>query len=143
MHNAKSLVFFIAIVCICSGCGLFINRYNKNGQRTGLWKEYRDKKNIHRKGKYKTGLEIGTWKYYDLNKLLIKTETYSKMRDTIYTTTFHPNKKPESSGCALLIYESDSTLHYYWQGWWLYFTELGDTVKKVWYEKGVPTKAER
>lgn len=130
--------FLAALFCfsICTSCNLCINRTDKHGERNGRWKHYWDGKSLQRKGKYKHGLEVNTWKYYDMHGNLSKIEKYNKTRDTIFTSTYFPNNKIESTGQALLIYETDSTSHYYWHGKWFYFNEIGDTIKIVWYEKG-------
>lgn len=143
MNKIKTTILILSCLCLCASCGLFINRTDKHGERHGKWKHYWDKKNVQRKGKYKHGLEVSSWKHYDLNGTLTKIETYNKARDTIFTSTYFPNKKIESKGQALLVYEKDSAIHYYWQGLWFYFNEAGDTTKKVWYEKGTAIKQEK
>ena len=140
----RIIYFLTALFCFCilTSCSLFINRTDKNKERHGKWKHYYDEKTVHRKGKYKHGLEIGVWKYYDVNGNLSKMEKYNKARDTIFTSTYFADKKLESNGQALLVYETDSIMHYYWQGTWFYFNKQGDTLKKVWYEKGNAIKGE-
>jgi len=137
MKHIKIFLALIFFICICASCGLFINRTDRHGERHGKWKHYWDKKIVQRKGKYRHGLEVGTWKYFDLKGILTKKEEYNQARYTIFTTTYYPDKKIESKGNACLLEEPGNSLHYYWQGEWLYFDESGSIMRREWYEKGV------
>lgn len=133
------VIFSIAIY----GCQIFkINKSDKHGNRQGYWEHYwNDEGDIQRKGKYKHGLEVKKWKYYDLSGKLIKQEKYNKKRDVIDIKTYYENKKIKSNGQAFLINENDSILHFYWQGPWDYYSPNGELEKTEWYEKGKIKKA--
>jgi antitoxin component YwqK of YwqJK toxin-antitoxin module len=44
-----------------------INRYNKKGNRDGLWKLYFENAQLAFKTYYKDGEPIGLWEWYDKN----------------------------------------------------------------------------
>ena len=141
----KQNVFLLCVILniTITGCQIFkINKSDKHGNRQGYWEHYwNDEGDIQRKGKYKHGLEVKKWKYYDLNGKLIKQEKYSKKRDVINIKTYYDNKKIKSNGKAFLINENDSILHFYWQGPWNYYSPTGVLEKTEWYEKGKIKKA--
>lgn len=128
-----------------SSCGKwFINKYDTKGNRKGLWKHYWDEeKHIQRKGHYKHGEEIRTWKYYDLNGDLVKKEKYNKNRDTILIKNYYPEGKTESIGKACLVIENDSTLHFYWTGIWKFYNRDGSLNHTELYDRGRKVKSQQ
>lgn len=43
---------------------LKLNRYNRNGDKHGLWEHYFENGNLYSIGLYKNGEEEGYWEYY-------------------------------------------------------------------------------
>ncbi|HNR49294.1 MAG TPA: hypothetical protein PKN14_08585 [Bacteroidia bacterium] len=138
-YNTKSLLALLLLFSITlpSCKPLFINKYDNEGNRKGLWKHYWDEeKHVQRKGRYKHGKEIKTWKYYNIDGALVKKEKYNKNRDSITITNYYPKRKIESTGKACLINENDSTLHFYWTGLWKFYDKNGNLNHTELYERG-------
>ncbi|MBC8046386.1 MAG: toxin-antitoxin system YwqK family antitoxin, partial [Fimbriimonadaceae bacterium] len=46
------------------------------GKKMGTWEEYNDNRTLKSQGDFKNDEKKGTWKYFDVNGNVIKTETY-------------------------------------------------------------------
>ena len=139
-------LFIIASFLFCasdSGYGQFFlkNRSDKNGNRHGKWIHYWDGENskVYRKGRYKHGIEVKKWKYYDWDGHLTKTEKYNRIRNSIHIKNYYPGKKTESEGNAVLQTEQDSLLHFFWQGEWKIYDRDNKLIRKEYYQKGKKT----
>ena len=44
-----------------------INRYNRNGEKHGLWEHYFENGNLYSIGLYKNGMRSGNWEFYYSN----------------------------------------------------------------------------
>lgn len=114
------------------------NKYDKRGQYHGRWVTYHDdaKKVVMNKGKFRHGLQIKTWYYITDNGTLYRKEGYQRKGEEIATTLYHPNGTVSVTGTAKRV-EDAVKIHYYWQGFWQYFTEEGQPHKKAYYSNGV------
>lgn len=67
-----------------------INQFDLNGKRTGVWKKHYTNKNIRYEGKFKSGKEIGVFKYYNAisSKHPVIIKTYAANND-IATVKFY------------------------------------------------------
>ncbi len=85
-----------------------INRYNKNGQKTGVWKEFYPNNTIKTEKNYKNGKLNGYCKYFDKNGKLIKIDLYENGKlvtanvdektDIKEETEYYPSGKPKAKG---------------------------------------------
>lgn len=53
-----------------------INRRNRDGQKTGLWKEFYEGRTVMREGRYTNDLKNGYWKEYSEKGVLLQTQKY-------------------------------------------------------------------
>ncbi|WP_298894603.1 toxin-antitoxin system YwqK family antitoxin [uncultured Psychroserpens sp.] len=71
-QNNKMRHFFIyilTVVCLSSYAQDSVNQFDSNGKRHGVWKKYFDKtKQLRYEGQFNHGKEVGTFKFYTLNK---------------------------------------------------------------------------
>lgn len=115
----KKLLFLIAFLSFVS-CK---TNQTINGKREGKWKfkEVINDTVYFQKGRYKNGLESGTWKSY-ANQKLVRKEKYKGKNG--YMTNYYPNGKIESQGTTQ-IDETDK--HFIWQlsGDWNYYDQNG------------------
>ncbi len=113
----------------------------KNGLRHGWWISYADSTSTtpEWKGRFKKGNEKGIWKYYHSNGTLRKKEIYRFKK--IRTYTYYPSGKIESFGFAKLEDGKDK-LEYFYYGPWTYYSEDGNILRIVHYEKGIVIKEE-
>lgn len=117
----KKLILIFAIISFCLSCKSKINQV-VNQQREGKWITIDTLDSIYiTKGKYKKGIEKGTWKYF-YNNRLVKKEKYNK--GICNTTFYHPNGKIAKKGNTKL--ESNSIEdHWYYTGKWAFYNPKG------------------
>ncbi|WP_051590633.1 hypothetical protein [Flavobacterium daejeonense] len=79
------------------------------------------------KGKYRKGVEVGTWKSFN-NRKLVKKEKYKK--NLCKTTFYFPNGKKQKQGYTKLVVE-DSLSHWFYSGKWRFYNQEGqlDSIK--------------
>ncbi|CAN5916382.1 hypothetical protein BH24BAC1_BH24BAC1_39840 [soil metagenome] len=114
------------------------NKYDGRGQYHGRWITYHDntKTKVMNKGRFRHGLQIKTWYYYTDKGTLYRKEVYQRKGEEIATTLYHPNGTVSVTGVAKRV-EDAVKIHYFWQGFWHYFTEEGQPHKKAYYSNGV------
>lgn len=116
----------------CFGCKSKINQV-KDNLREGKWVTVDSlgfKYTI--KGKYHKGNEIGTWRYFENNKLIRK-EKYKKNK--CFTKFFYSNGKLMQKGFTELV-NNDKETHWYYAGDWYYYNEKGQRISIKTFEKG-------
>ena len=132
------LFLFFAFALIFSACKT--NQFNKVGQRHGRW-EFNDSLGtvVYKYGgRYKNGIERGTWKYYLGGKLARK----EKYRENIsFNRFYHENGKISSQGKSQLDV-STTEVHWYYFGDWEYFDENGKPTAIKTFENGKQVKAQ-
>src|SRR2546428_1773653 len=102
LRKTLNLLFLTVVSTACmSDHFLFIklpvNKF-RNGHRSGLWVTYEEsyKTGIQSKGRFRKGLEVGKWTYYNPTGTIWKIEKY---KDNIANTvTFYPDGTIESWG---------------------------------------------
>lgn len=79
------------------------------------------------KGKFRKGIEVGTWKSFKNGKL-VKKEKYKK--NLCKTTFYFPNGEKQKQGYTKLVME-DSLLHWFYFGKWHFYNQNGklDSIK--------------
>jgi antitoxin component YwqK of YwqJK toxin-antitoxin module len=114
------------------------NKYDKRGQYHGRWTVYHDDAHtqVMTKGRFRHGRQIKTWYYYTQDGTLYRKEVYQHKGEEIATTLYHPNGTIAVTGTAKRV-EDPVKIHYFWQGYWHYFTEQGQPQKKSYYSNGV------
>lgn len=134
MFNKITLIFFTLFLPILS-YSQKINRF-KNKERHGKWIIYTNstQKQIDNIGRYRKGVQKGTWKYYNEKGILIKQDKYRFRK--IITSYYHPNGKIQKQGKAKLVRE-DRFLHFFYYGDWLTYDTTGSLIKKQVYERGM------
>ena len=122
----QRLIVFLLIVWLCptaAYCQFLkkkINRYDEDGQRTGLWKEYTDKEEtlLLSKFYYLEGRETKVCKHYYQNGNVRLKFKYCK--DRIKVKYFYKDGKLEKKGWAKIEYNTED-IHYFWEGEWQFF----------------------
>jgi hypothetical protein len=111
-----------------------INDYKRN-QRHGRWIVYHDVNSgsIDNIGKYRKGIPVGTWKYYDPQGHLIKKEKYRFRK--VHIHEYHPNGKIRKKGTAKTV-TTDKMIHYFYYGNWKVYDSSGTVIKKQFYKEG-------
>ncbi len=112
-----------------------INRF-KNKERHGKWIIFTDstQKQIDNIGRYRKGIQKGTWKYYNEKGILVKQDKYRFRK--ISTSYYHPNGKIQKQGKAKIVQE-EKTLHFFYYGDWLVYDTAGSLIKKQVYKRGI------
>ena len=134
----KRLSPFLLFTILLGIAGCKTNQFNPEGKRHGRW-VFTDTLGTHiykYGGRFRNGIERGTWKYYFDDKLSRK-EKYRK--DISHNTFFYPNGKIMSQGKAQLDV-SETEIHWYYFGDWQYFDENGKLTVVKTYEKGKEVK---
>lgn len=104
-----------------------------NKQKQGLWIEYDTLDYVYKiVGKYKNDNEVGTWKYYNNNKLIRK-EKYFKNR--CKTKFYHSNGKLQKKGYTKSEVKNNLN-HWYYYGEWKFFDKNRKYEKSKFYFKG-------
>ena len=107
-----------------------------NGEKTGCW-IYKDRildAVLLSKGKFKHGIEKGTWREYSTNKIVSK----KKYKVTIcYTTDFYSNRGVKARGISKLEIDSN-TIHWFLHGEWKFYNEKGLYIGYKFYNSGTP-----
>lgn len=134
-----ALILIFALAAGLAGCKT--NQFNKQGKRIGRW-EFTDTlgTEIYRTtGRYRNGIERGTWKYYAGNRL----ERLEKYRKNISQHYFYrENGQIHSQGKARLDV-SDSLIHWYYFGDWQFFDEHGRLTTIKTFENGQTVKVQK
>lgn len=134
MFNKITLIFITLFLPILS-YSQKINRF-KNKERHGKWIIYTDstQKQIDNIGRYRKGVQKGTWKYYNEKGILVKQDKYRFRK--IITSYYHPNGKIQKQGKSKIVQEGN-ILHFFYYGDWLVYDTTGSLIKKQVYERGM------
>lgn len=119
------LIIFILISLL--GCKSKINQ-TANNLPEGKWITTDTLDFIYiTKGKYRKGIEVGTWKSFNNGKL-VKKEKYKK--NLCKTTFYFSNGKKQKQGYTKLVIE-DSLSHWFYSGKWRFYKQNGklDSIK--------------
>lgn len=124
-----SEVVFLALACgLLSACAT--NRLDRQGERTGRWRTHYD--DAHRQpqasGRYRHDQPRGHWRYYSQAGQLEREERF-RPNGTSYLTYYYPSGRVWRRGLSRLA-DNGRTLHYYWTGDWLIYSESG-TLQQV------------
>ena len=139
LNKPMKLFLFLLLAISISACKT--NQYNKAGKPHGRW-EYSDTlgTQVYKYGgRYKNGIERGTWKYY-LGGNLARIEKYRQ--NVSYNQFFHENGKVSYQGNSQLDV-SDSLIHWYYFGDWEYFDENGSLTMVKTYVQGKQVKVRK
>jgi antitoxin component YwqK of YwqJK toxin-antitoxin module len=107
MAYIKSVFFvFIFFTCFFTSENFNaqkINQFNKNKERTGLWKKYHPNKRIRYVGQFKNGKEIGVFKFYDIttSKFPVIVKNFSKNSDSVFVQFYKLSGKIDTKGFLL------------------------------------------
>lgn len=115
--------------------GQMLNRFNKQGHRTGKWITYTDSTKTKKlaEGRYKDGNPVRKFKYYTMEGVLEREEiTRFKV---LKTTFYYPDGTRHFKGKARIDDKTDK-IHYYFFGRWKYYDERGKLQKYCYYQKG-------
>lgn len=109
------IISFLILFCTQTKAQEHINKFDLNGNRHGVWKKYYSNNNIRYKGEFKSGKEIGIFKYYDISDsthpTIIKT---FKPNSTIAAVKFYtPKGILESTGEMIGKNRIGTWLYYY------------------------------
>jgi antitoxin component YwqK of YwqJK toxin-antitoxin module len=113
------------------------NRTDKLGRYQGLWKVAGpDDNSIIRKGRFRHGREVGTWRYYYYpTGNLYMVEKRKRKQEHIQVQYFHENGALARSGHAR-VDETVLDIRYYWYGTWKVYNEQGAYSHSEYFEKG-------
>ncbi len=124
-------------------------QWDDKGRRQGIWKSYWDDRNEHlmMKSCFRHGKEIGISRSYLENGKRI---SVFKFRKNYVKVKFYDSLgKLDMKGKAILQYDADSNLEYFWIGKWKYFDSKHRIIRYVYYEHGkamaefIPEKKKR
>ncbi|GGK81280.1 toxin-antitoxin system YwqK family antitoxin [Rufibacter glacialis] len=117
------------------------NRFDKKQLKNGRWRVYHDAdaKVIHYVGRYRHGKEVGAWKTFTPDGRLYFTERIRRRKQNIKTVYYHPNGQVSHKGTAFLKDAENGGVHFYWEGDWEYFDEVGRPLGVKTFVKGTPT----
>ena len=112
-------LFFLSVTSISAQEK--VNQYDKNGERTGVWKKYYKNDRIRYQGQFEAGKEIGVFKFYSMvsseHPIIIK--TFSKDTDIAKVAFFTEEGVLESEG------EMNKELRI---GKWVFYHKEGKTI---------------
>ena len=113
----------------------YFNRFNEDGEKTGLWISYwNEKKNIyHSKFHYKNGRETKVNKMYNRAGVLTSKERHVKKR--IKMKVYDENGKLQRKGWAKIDFNAEG-LHFYWHGRWKFYGDKHQLTGISIYENG-------
>ncbi|EAR12047.1 Hypothetical exported 24-amino acid repeat protein [Polaribacter irgensii 23-P] len=129
----KAFFVIIFLFCVCrtqTVVGQKINRFNKNHERTGIWKKYYPNKRIRYLGQFKKGKEIGVFKFYDASssEVPVIIKTYYNNSDAVFAQFFTVEGTIKTEG----FLEDKNRV-----GVWKYFNRNGKIMSTENYENGV------
>jgi antitoxin component YwqK of YwqJK toxin-antitoxin module len=138
-RNKKTIALLILLISL--GCKSIQKKQAVNQiinkQKQGIWIQVDTLNYIYKiVGKYINNQEVGTWKYYNNDKLVRK-EKYKN--NTCKTKFYHKNGKLFKKGFTEYETKKDS-IHWYYFGKWKTYNEQGQLIETIKYIKGVPQK---
>ena len=127
----KFLIFFVIIVVSCSTSNI---NQKINNKKEGVWIDTFTNNKISYRiiGRFKNDNEVGTWRFYENNKLARKKKIKKKFCIKIF---YHKNGVVESKGKTKTDI-ADKTLHWYYDGLWKYYNEKGKLLETRFYNSG-------
>src|SRR6218665_220984 len=113
MISRIAFILFL-LISLTTSAQRRINRY-RHSERQGKWIVYQDTSNrvIDNIGRYRKGIPKGTWRYYDANAHLIKTEKYRFRK--ISTVQYYSNGAVKQKANAKIV-TTDSIIHFFYYG---------------------------
>jgi len=101
------------------------NRLDRQGERTGPWRIHYDeaRRQPQSRGRYRHDQPRGHWRYYSQAGQLEREERF-RPNGTSYLTYYYPSGHVWRRGLSRLA-DNGRTLHYYWTGDWLIYSESG------------------
>jgi len=127
----NTIPYLILLMLLSSGCRI---NQTRNKEKHGRW-VYADTVNgisYKSAGKYKKGIEKGTWKSFANNKLERK-EQYKK--GLCEVTNYYESGAIKSKGQTKMV-TTDSVTHWHYTGDWLFYDENGKLVRVKNYVNG-------
>lgn len=117
--------FFLSLKCNAQK----INQFDKNKQRTGIWKKFYKNQKIRYEGQFKNGKEIGVFKFYDAsssqNPIIIK--KFKEHTDSV-EVEFYSNKG--------ILQSKGFFIDKNRVGKWYYFFKDGKKMSEEFYHQG-------
>ncbi len=104
-----------------------INQYNKNGKRTGYWRDKFEKGGLRYEGFFVDGKPVGTFKYYFPGGRLRAELIHQEKDNSVQATLFY--RSGETIGEGHFVNQKK-------HGLWRYFNKRGDLIMKNYYHKG-------
>lgn len=121
-------IYILTVLSLNSYAQNTVNQFDKDGKRHGVWRKFYDKtKELRYEGQFDHGKEIGTFKYYTLNKgksVLSATKEFNKLNNTS-TVKFLSSK-------GKLISEGQMNGKLY-NGKWIYYHNKSDAIMSTEY----------
>jgi antitoxin component YwqK of YwqJK toxin-antitoxin module len=124
-------------------------KWDEKGRKHGSWKTYWDdqEKHLMMSSCYNHGKEVGISRTFHENGERISVFKFHKhyVKVKIYDTAGFVDAK----GKAILGYDADSTLNYFWIGKWKFFDSKHRLIRYGYYQKGdelsrfIPAKKKR
>jgi len=106
-----------------------INQFNKNNERTGVWKKHHSNKRIRYVGNFINGKEVGVFKYYDITRSKYPTiiKEFSITSDSAKVRYFNSDGRLRTKGNMLLKNRV---------GKWFYYFPNGELFSEELYIRG-------
>ncbi|MCJ8166302.1 hypothetical protein MKJ04_15750 [Pontibacter sp. E15-1] len=102
-----------------------INRLDADGRFHGRWKVWGPEgRGILRKGRFRHGKEVGTWRYYYPGGTLYLVEKHHRKSGLLRVRRYHENGALAKEGQAATVTEG-GIIRYYWFGSWRVYDETG------------------
>lgn len=114
-----------------------INRFDGSGRFHGMWKIMGpDEKTLIRKGRFRHGREVGTWRYfYYPSGNLYMVERHKRRLDYIPVKRYHENGSLEKEGQAR-VEDTKEKIRYFWFGEWRVYDDRGNFSHTEYYVNG-------
>ena len=114
-----------------------INRFDKEGKFHGMWKiRGSDDKTVIRKGRFRHGRVVGTWRYYYYpSGSLYMVEKHKRKLDYIPVKRYHESGALEKEG-QVRVEDTPEKLRYFWFGEWKVYDEAGNFSHTEYYVNG-------
>ena len=114
-----------------------INRIDSDGKFHGMWKiQGPNDETIIRKGRFRHGREVGTWRYYYYpSGNLYMVEKHKRKLEYIPVKRYHENGTLEKEG-QVRVEDTPEKIRYFWFGEWKVYDETGNFSHTEYYVNG-------
>ncbi len=114
-----------------------VNRVDASGRYHGKWKALGpDDKTIARKGRFRHGKEVGTWRYYYYpSGELYMVERHKRHKAALEVKRYHENGALAKEGQAAVL-ETEENIRYFWYGTWKVYDTEGNFSHNEYYVNG-------